>query len=95
MKTVKTLEALATTTFESRRTREELTRLTGLSDRAVRTRISELRHKGFWIISDTDRPGYYIGTQDQWNMFCRKMMYRAQHTFYARSFANERQVTVC
>jgi len=89
-----TLEALQLTSPESRRTRSELTELTGLCDRAVRANIAELRRQGQYIISDTDRSGYYIGTQDQWNMFCRKMVTRAQHTFYTKSYSNERQVMV-
>ena len=89
---MKTIDALANTSPETRKTRAELMILTGLSDRAVREEISRLRHKQIWIISDTDRAGYYIGTQDQYNLWCRKMTHRAQNTFYRKDYSNERQV---
>ena len=42
------------------RTREQLCRLTGMSDRAVRSEIEKLRNDGVIIINRQDGKGYYI-----------------------------------
>ena len=89
-----TLEALRTTSPESRRTRTELTELTGLCDRAVREQIEQLRRDGIQIVSDTVQGGYYIADNDTWNRFCERERVRAVNTFKKQCWANERQVRV-
>ena len=41
-------------------TRSELMVLTGLSDRAVRENIQNLRHSDNWILSCSNKPGYWL-----------------------------------
>lgn len=41
-------------------TRQTLSRLTGLPDRAVRQAIENARHDGYIILNDQDGRGYYI-----------------------------------
>lgn len=45
---------------QNARTRQTLCTLTGLSDRAVRREIEDLRERGEFIITDEDGKGYYI-----------------------------------
>ena len=69
-----TLDALQSTSPESRRTRTELTELTGLCDRAVREQIESMRKKKkVHIIADTNRAGYYIAENtDEWNRAAKR-----------------------
>lgn len=45
---------------QNARTRKMLCTLTGMSDRAVRQEIEDLREQGKFIITDEDGKGYYI-----------------------------------
>lgn len=45
---------------ENARTRETLSLLSGLPDRAVRRAIEEARNEGYFIVNDEDGNGYYI-----------------------------------
>ena len=45
---------------DNAKTREQLCRLTGMSDRAVRSEIEKLRNDGVIIINRQDGKGYYI-----------------------------------
>lgn len=45
------------------RTRQQLCFLTGMSDRAVRQEIEDLRERGEFIITDEDGRGYYISEE--------------------------------
>ena len=65
-------------------TREQLCRLTGMSDRAVRKEIEALREEGIIIINRQDGKGYYI-SEDPAEM---ARQYRQNH---ARAMAILRQ----
>lgn len=85
--------------------RSELVVLTGLSDRAVRENISRLRHKDVWIISNSNRSGYWLTKiptlwdrfVENWNLsnrynMLKKSNYSEMQTMFEE---NQTQYEVC
>ena len=51
--------------YEGKKSREELTRRMGMSDRECRVLISTLRKEGYPICSSSSSGGYWIGSVDE------------------------------
>ena len=66
--------ALLPCSYDNRRTRQELSIMTKMSDRAVRRTIENMRLKGIRICSDSDYAGYYITTDESEYMMFRGTM---------------------
>ena len=72
------LSILSEGTRENPVRRNELTRKTGLSDRAVRGTINDMRNAGFPICSSATSSGYWMA-EDRWDM--RRFL--KEYTHYA------------
>lgn len=60
----KIYEACRSATEENRVTREELCRITGLTDRQVRQNVSEMRSREIRILSTPQKAGYWLASSD-------------------------------
>lgn len=83
------LEILRNTSANNRANRPQLSYLTGMSDRAVRKEIHDLRQKGHWIVGDTTGGGYYLSSAKEWDAFCDQQRRRAINNFYRKSFESK------
>jgi hypothetical protein len=88
------LKALQDTSMEHRMTRNVLCTLTQLNDRVLREKISELRRQGHYIVSDTSRKGYWLGTPQEWNAFCEQQRRRALSNFYKKTDEDDKQLRI-
>jgi len=86
------INILQDSTTEDRISRQELVYKTGTTDRAVRTEIASLRHRGWWIVSDTSKGGYWLGDANEWNNFCRQQKRRAASNYYKEAHENKNQI---
>jgi len=76
-------------------TREELTWLTGLTDRHVRSIIQKLRHHDNWIISCPSTPGYRLtGDSREWDRFVTHWNQGNRFNMLKKSKENERQTQI-
>ena len=64
-----------------RATREDLVKLTGVSDRLVRKVISELRREGYNICSDSQGKGYWLGNEAETRKTIAEYKHRATKCF--------------
>jgi len=76
-------------------TREELTWLTGLTDRHVRSIIQKLRHHDHWIISCPSTPGYRL-TEDyrEWIKFIDKWNQSNRFNMLKKPYDNLMQIAL-
>lgn len=65
----KIYEACRSATEKNRVTREELCRITGLTDRQVRQNVSDLRARKVRILSTSNKAGYWLASSDE--EYCR------------------------
>lgn len=57
--------------------RKQLTSVTGLSDRALRREISELRKNGYPVCTDSRKGGYWIGEGEDVKRLTKELESRA------------------
>jgi len=91
-----TLEALTNTSPESRRTRTELSELTGMCDRAVRDQIEAMRkYENHHIIADTRHAGYYIASDPvEWNEAVKKHNRQMIRSLWKMDKTYRRQIAI-
>jgi hypothetical protein len=64
------------------------------TDRAARASIHRLRNAGNHIISDPSQPGYWMGTDDEWNDFCDRERRAALNRLHRKTWENGRQLKI-